>query len=78
MLRFDKTLHEAGGERYVYHLPSCLRLGDFTNFYLGRYVRIGKKSISIGTGGARRSVNNGDEADCARPHALDDAILRLT
>ena len=36
VLRFEDTLHFAGGERYVYRLPSYLKFEDFKNYYLNR------------------------------------------
>jgi hypothetical protein len=35
-LRFEDTPHDAGGEHYVYRLPTFLRFEDFRNFYLNR------------------------------------------
>ena len=37
VLRFEDTLHFAGGERYVYRLPNYLKFEDFRNYYLNRY-----------------------------------------
>jgi hypothetical protein len=36
VLRFEDTPHEAGGEHYVYRLPTFVRFDDFRNFYLNR------------------------------------------
>jgi hypothetical protein len=36
VLRFEDTPHGAGGEHYVYRLPTFLRFDDFRNFYLNR------------------------------------------
>jgi hypothetical protein len=38
VLRFEETPHEAGGERYMYQLPTFLPFDDFRNFYLNRYI----------------------------------------
>ena len=38
VLRFEQVEHIAGGERYVYLVPTFLRFGDFRNFYLNRRV----------------------------------------
>ena len=49
VLRFEDVPHEAGGERYVYHLPTFLRFEDFKNFYLNRYINVGDDAqVSIG------------------------------
>jgi hypothetical protein len=48
VLRFEEVPHEAGGERYVYQLPTFLRFDDFRNFYLNRYINIGDDQVSIG------------------------------
>jgi len=36
VLRFEDTPHFAGGEHYVYRLPTFVRFDDFRNFYLNR------------------------------------------
>jgi hypothetical protein len=41
VLRFEEMPHEAGGERYIYQLPTFLRFEDFRNFYLNRYIDVG-------------------------------------
>ena len=38
VLRFEDTPHEAGGEHYVYRLPTFVRFDDFRNFYLNRLI----------------------------------------
>jgi len=48
VLRFEDAPHEAGGERYVYRLPTFLRFGDFSNFYLNRYITKADGPVSIG------------------------------
>jgi hypothetical protein len=50
VLRFEEVPHEAGGERYLYRLPTFLRFPDFRNFYLNRYIDVGDDKVSsIGT-----------------------------
>jgi hypothetical protein len=50
VLRFEELPHEAGGERYTYHLPAFLRFPDFRNFHLNRYIDVGDDKVSsIGT-----------------------------
>jgi hypothetical protein len=53
VLRFEKVEHIAGGERYVYLVPTFLRFGDFRNFYLNRRVQIdtekGTKWVDLGS-----------------------------
>jgi hypothetical protein len=46
VLRFEDVPHEAGGEKYIYHLPTFLRFDDFRNFYLNRYIDIGDDEVS--------------------------------
>jgi hypothetical protein len=48
VLRFEEMPHEAGGERYIYRIPTFLRFQDFRNFYLNRYIDVGNDKISIG------------------------------
>jgi hypothetical protein len=33
-LRFEEIEHDAGGEHYVYRVPTFLRVEDFRNLYL--------------------------------------------
>src|SRR5215831_15130194 len=53
VLRFEQVEHIAGGERYVHHVPTFLRFGDFRNFYLNRRVQIetekGTKWVDLGS-----------------------------
>jgi hypothetical protein len=53
VLRFEQVEHIAGGERYVYLMPTFLRFGDFRNFYLNRRVQIetqnGTKWVDLGS-----------------------------
>jgi hypothetical protein len=53
VLRFEKMEHIAGGENYVYQVPTFLRFGDFRNFYLNRRVQIetqnGTKWVDLGS-----------------------------
>ena len=53
VLRFEQVEHIAGGERYVYLVPTFLRFGDFRNFYLNRRVEIetqnGTKWVDLGS-----------------------------
>jgi Family of unknown function (DUF5906) len=52
VLRSEQVEHIAGGERYVYLVPTFLRFGDFRNFYLNRRVQIetekGTKWVDLG------------------------------
>jgi hypothetical protein len=53
VLRFEQVEHIAGGERYVYLVPTFLRFGDFRNFYLNRRIQIetekGTKWVDLGS-----------------------------
>jgi hypothetical protein len=40
VLRFEEVEHKAGGEHYVYDVPTFLHFEDFRNLYLSRRVRI--------------------------------------
>jgi Family of unknown function (DUF5906) len=48
VLRFEEVPHQAGGERYIYRLPTFLRFEDFRNFYLNRYVDVDGDKVRIG------------------------------
>jgi hypothetical protein len=41
VLRFEETEHDAGGERYVYRVPTFLRFYDLRNLYLNRRIMVG-------------------------------------
>jgi Family of unknown function (DUF5906) len=49
VLRFDDLEHVAGGEHYVYRLPSFMRFGDFRNYFLNRRVQVGKRWVDLGS-----------------------------
>jgi len=49
VLRFEEVEHDAGGEHYVYHVPTFLRFDDFRNLYLNRHVVVGKRSVDLGS-----------------------------
>src|SRR5262245_34894149 len=50
VLRFEQVEHIAGGERYVYLVPTFLRFGDFRNFYLNRRIQIEtEKWVDLGS-----------------------------
>src|SRR5262249_40013679 len=49
VLRFEEIEHSAGGESYIYRVPTFLRFYDFLNPYLNRFVDTGaKKPPSLG------------------------------
>ena len=49
VLRFEEVEHDAGGEHYVYHVPTFLRFEDFRNLYLSRHIMVGKQSVDLGS-----------------------------
>jgi hypothetical protein len=49
VLRFEEVEHDAGGEHYVYHVPTFLRFDDFRNLYLNRRIMVGKRSVDVGS-----------------------------
>jgi hypothetical protein len=49
VLRFEEVEHDAGGEHYVYHVPTFLRFDDFRNLYLSQHVMVGNRSVDIGS-----------------------------
>ena len=49
VLRFEEVEHDAGGEHYVYHVPTFLRFEDFRNLYLSRHTMVGKQSVDLGS-----------------------------
>src|SRR5262249_34486332 len=40
VLRFESELHQAGGERYIYQVPTFLKFDDFRNLYLNRRLNL--------------------------------------
>src|SRR5262249_53608020 len=52
VLRFEEMEHAAGGERYLYRVPTYLSFQAFRDFYLNRHIHImvGKKSVSVSVG----------------------------
>jgi hypothetical protein len=49
VLRFEEVEHDAGGEHYVYHVPTFLRFEDFRNLYLNRRTIVGNRSVDLGS-----------------------------
>src|SRR5262249_31337674 len=49
VLRFEKTEHEAGGERYVYFVPTFLTFRACRDLYLNRRILVGQKSVDLGS-----------------------------
>ena len=49
VLRFEEVEHDAGGEHYVYHVPTFLRFEDFRNLYLNHHIMVGKRSVDLGS-----------------------------
>jgi len=48
VLRFEEVEHDAGGEHYVYRVPTFLRFEDFRNLYLNRHIRVNNDVMDIG------------------------------
>ena len=48
VLRFEDVPHVAGGERYIYRLPTYVRPDDFINYYLNRTTLTALGPVSIG------------------------------
>jgi hypothetical protein len=44
-LRFEEVEHDAGGEHYVYRVPTFLRFEDFRNLYLNRRIGLGNGQV---------------------------------
>jgi len=49
VLRFEEVEHDAGGEHYVYHVPTFLRFEDFKNLYLSHHTMVGNRSVDLGS-----------------------------
>jgi uncharacterized protein DUF5906/DNA primase RepB-like protein len=49
VLRFEENEHDAGGEHYVYRVPTFLRFEDFRNLYLNRHIMVGNRSVDAGS-----------------------------
>jgi Family of unknown function (DUF5906) len=49
VLRFEEIEHVAGGEKYVYRMPTFVRFGDFRNLLLNRRVQVGKRWVDMGS-----------------------------
>ena len=49
VLRFEEIEHDAGGEHYVYRVPTFLRFEDFRNLYLSRRIVVEDRSRDVGT-----------------------------
>jgi hypothetical protein len=49
ILRFEEIEHDAGGEHYVYRVPTFLRVDDFRNLYLNRRIVVEDRSRDVGT-----------------------------
>src|SRR5262249_56184719 len=48
VLRFEEVEHDAGGEHYVYRVPTFLRFEDFRNLYLNRHIAANGELMDIG------------------------------
>ena len=49
VLRFERAEHDAGGESYVYQVPTFLKFYDMRNLYLNRRILIGgDRTVDIG------------------------------
>jgi hypothetical protein len=48
VLRFEETEHDAGGEHYIFRVPTFLRFQDFRNLYLNRRIAIGDRFMDVG------------------------------
>jgi hypothetical protein len=49
VLRFEEVEHDAGGEHYVYRVPTFLRFEDFRNLHLNRHIMVGNRSVDVGS-----------------------------
>jgi hypothetical protein len=53
VLRFEEVEHDAGGEHYIYRVPTFLRFDDFRNLHLNRHLmvsdRSGDRSVDVGS-----------------------------
>jgi hypothetical protein len=49
VLRFEEIEHDAGGEHYVYRVPTFLHFEDFRNLYLNRRIVVDDRSRDVGT-----------------------------
>jgi hypothetical protein len=49
VLRFEQVEHDAGGEHYLYNVPTFLRFEDFRNLHLNRHIMIGNRSVDVGS-----------------------------
>jgi hypothetical protein len=79
VLRFEDTPHEAGGEHYVYGLPTFVKFDDFRNFYLKRltYDANGPPSPSANGGLSTSSAAN-IAASSFSPAAIRSSIVTST
>jgi hypothetical protein len=48
VLRFEEVEHDAGGEHYVYRVPTFLRFEDFRYLYFNRYIAANGELMDIG------------------------------
>jgi hypothetical protein len=49
VLRFERAEHDAGGESYIYQVPTFLKFYDMRNLYLNRRILIGgDRTVDIG------------------------------
>ena len=44
VLRFEEVEHDAGGEHYIYRVPTFLRFEDFRYLHLNRHLMVGDRS----------------------------------
>jgi hypothetical protein len=53
VLRFEEVEHDAGGEHYIYRVPTFLRFEDFRYLHLNRHLmmgdRSGDRSVDVGS-----------------------------
>jgi len=49
VLRFEEVEHDAGGEHYIYRVPTFLRSEDFRLLHLNRHIMVAKRSVDVGS-----------------------------
>jgi Family of unknown function (DUF5906)/RepB DNA-primase N-terminal domain len=47
VLRFEEVEHDAGGEHYIYRVPTFLHFEDFRNLYLNRHIQANGEVMDI-------------------------------
>src|SRR5262249_2281039 len=48
VLRLEEVEHDAGGEHYIYRVPTFLHFDDFRNLHLNRRILVGNHSTDVG------------------------------